>query len=50
MNHLLSRIGSKFGNWNDRVFGEAGRRHNRSRLWKPLDRIAGKLYVRGDRA
>jgi hypothetical protein len=46
----LSRLGARLGNWNDRRHGSLVGPTHRSRLWRPIDRIAGRLYVLGDRA
>jgi hypothetical protein len=45
----LSRLGARLGNWNDRRHGD-DTPAERGRLWRPLDWIAGRLYVLGDRA
>lgn len=47
----LSRIGARLGNWNDDHFGDLSvSRANKRKAWKRLDRIAGRLYVLGDKA
>lgn len=47
---LLSRLGARLGNWNDRVNGDIGTpRAEHPRRWHVLDSIAGRLYVLGDR-
>lgn len=49
---LLSAMGRLLGGWNDRCFGRAGTWTERRQhpLWRPIDRIAGRLYVLGDRS
>ena len=42
---ILSRFGARLGNWNDRHFGGADTKADQTRLWRTLDRIAGRLYV-----
>lgn len=45
----LSRLGARLGNWNDqRYAGDTPA--ERGWRWRLLDRIAGWLYVRPDRA
>lgn len=47
--HLLSRLGANLGNWNDRTFGDIGGLPPKRRVWRIIDKPAGRLYVLGDR-
>lgn len=49
MNYLLSRLGARLGNWNDRVNGGHDSARLASRRWRLIDRLSSLLYVRGDR-
>ena len=49
MSAILSRLGARFGNWNDRQFGPDLGHHPNRRIWRRLDQIASWLYVRPDR-
>jgi hypothetical protein len=48
MGELLSRLGARIGNRNDRVRG-ADSRAERSRLYRLIDAVAGWLYALPDR-
>jgi hypothetical protein len=49
---LVSRVGSRLGNWNDRVnhgfHADSVWECRRPRLWRCLDGIADWLYTKGD--
>lgn len=45
---LISRLGARLGNLNDRLYGRSSTRWAR-RSWRFVDRIAGRLYVYGER-
>lgn len=44
----VSRLGRAIGNLNDRLHGRRPERWDR-RAWRAVDRVAGRLYVYGER-
>lgn len=49
LSYMAERVGARLGNWNDLRNGGLDDEPRRPRVWRVLDRIAGWLYVRGER-
>ena len=47
MKHVISRLGARLGNWNDK-HSKHDTKSKASFRWRLLDHIAGWLYVKGD--
>lgn len=46
---LPVRLGALLGNWNDRRYGPELGTHPSRRIWRRIDRLAGRLYTWGER-